>query len=204
MNTFGLVLAIALMIFGIFVIINNNSRLNYLKVIILITILISSLALMNRFDSLLSGNEFRLTNIKENSEATTRPMLWYTGITAIVKHPLGITNKQYKKVKQDMSKKLGKADLALLNSHNGLINIGFNYSSVGYLIVLMFAFFLLKSLKFLSKNFKYLFQLFFIAYFINISFHNNFIFISDYDILMVVMIIPLHFLYEQNLLKEKN
>lgn len=200
-QTRSLVFAIAIMLIGIFVIINNNSRFNYLKVLVLITILISSLALMNRFDSLLSGSEYRLTKITEDSDATTRPMLWLTGITAIVRHPLGITNNQYNKVKQEMSKKLGKADLALLNSHNGLINIGFHYSSIGYLLFFMFSIVILKSLKLLSKNFKYLFYLFFLGYFINISVHNNFIFISDYDILMVVMIIPLHFMYEQDLLK---
>ncbi|MFT4610844.1 MAG: hypothetical protein ACJA1H_000533 [Glaciecola sp.] len=203
-QTRSLVLAIALMLVGVFLVINNNSRFNYLKVIITVIVLISSLVLMNKVDSLLSGSDSRLTDMTENPEATSRPMLWLTGLTAIAKHPLGITTEQYDKVRQEMSKKHGKAALAFLNSHNGLINIGFNYSMIGYLIFFMFSVFIIKSSKLLSKNFKYLFYLFFLAYFINISAHNNFIFVSDYDILMALMIIPLHYMYEQDSLNEKN
>lgn len=203
-QTRSLVIAIAVILMGIFILINDNSRFNYLKVIITSILLITTLIFMNKFDSLLEGTNSRLTNLTEDPSSTGRPMLWLTGLIAVAEHPLGITGDQYDKVKQDMSRKYGKDGLAYLNSHNGLINIGLNYSIFGYLIILMFMIFIVKSAQLLSKNFKYLFYLFFVAYMINIFFHNNFIFVSDYDILMALMLIPLHYMYEQEQQKEEN
>jgi O-antigen ligase len=153
---------------------------------------------MNKFDSFVKGNYSRLTNLSEDSSIAGRELLWLTGLKAVADHPLGITDTQYTKVKQEMARKYGKSDLGFLNSHNGLINIGLYYSIIGYLIIFMFFIFIVKSSQLLSRNFKFLFYLFFGGYMINIFFHNNFIFISDYDILMALMLIPLHHLYEQD------
>jgi len=201
-QTRSLVIAIAVILIGIFILINKNSRFNNLKVISTVILLVTSLVFMNKFDSLFDENSSRLTNLTEDSSSTGRPLLWLTGLKAVAKHPLGITDAQYTIVKQEMSKKYGKYSLGFLNSHNGLINIGLNYSALGYFIIFMFAIFILKSTRLLSKNYKYLFYLFFFGYLLNVFYHNNFIFISDYDILMALMLIPLHYIYEQENLNE--
>ncbi|MFK7782906.1 O-antigen ligase family protein [Psychroserpens sp.] len=201
-QTRSLVIAIAIILIGIFILINNYSRFNNLKVISTVILLVTSLVFMNKFDSFFDENTTRLTNLTENPTSTGRPLLWLAGLKAVAKHPLGITDAQYNTVKQDMSKQYGKNGLGYLNSHNGLINIGINYSAIGYFIIFMFSLFILKYTRLLSKNFKSLFYLFFIGYLINIFFHNNFIFISDYDILMALMLIPLQYIYEQEQLNE--
>ncbi len=199
-QTRSLVVAIALILIGIFALVSTDRKLNNLKVVVTAILLAASLVFMNKFDTLFEGNSTRLTNLTDSDSATGRPLLWLSGIEAVVKHPFGITDDQYTAVKEQLSKRFGKQSLAYLNSHNGLINIGLNYTIFGYVIIILFSIFIVKYTRLLSKNFKYLFYLFFLGYVIHICLHNNFIFISDYEILMVLMLIPITYTKEQEAL----
>jgi hypothetical protein len=196
-QTRSLVVAIAFIIIGLFLFINNNSNFNFLKIISTILLLIISLVYIDKFDALVQGSSSRLLNMSEDSYSAGRTLLWLSGLRAVATHPFGITDSQYTEVKLQMARDYGKEGLSVLDSHNGLINIGINYTIIGYFVILIFFIFIIKYTKLLSKSFQSLFYLFFGGYIMNIFFHNNFIFISDYEILMALMLIPIHYLYEK-------
>lgn len=134
-----------------------------------------------------SSNQARSTfDVNDN-----RPLLWYTGLVAVVKHPFGITQKQYNEVRNVMYVRFEDPYVKVLAPHNGLVNIGLNYTIIGYIIIILFLVFLIKNINYLDKQFKTIFLLFIFGYFMHISFHNTFIFIDDYNILIVVILLNL-------------
>lgn len=196
-QTRSLVLAQATMLMGLFLFI-HNVRLNSYKVIFTIIGLVLSLFYIDRIEAALTAPDAsRLTNLSD--EGSDRPLLWYTGAYAVFNHPFGITDDQYDKVRQKMYEKTGSGAVLYMPSHNGFINTGFNYTIFGYFVLIAFFIFLIRYTNRLSKDYRYLFYLFFIGYSIHSCFHNNYIFYSDYDIYMVLMLLPLQLYWEQTI-----
>lgn len=196
-QTRSLVFAISFIIIGLFIFINNNSNFNFLKIFTTVILLIISLTYLSNIDSFLKSNSSRLTTLSDDPYSAGRSLLWLSGLRAVATYPFGITDEQYSEVKIQMARDYGKDGLSFLDSHNGLINIGLNYTVIGYFVILIFFNFINKFTQLLTKNFRCLFYLFYGGYLLNIFFHNNFIFISDYEILMILMLIPLHHMHEQ-------
>lgn len=135
-----------------------------------------------------AGNS-RITNISTGGESDVRPLLWVTGLYAVMNHPLGITDKEYMEAKKDMFRKYGHPGILSLSSHNGLINIGFHYSFLGYILFFFFLLFLLRYINLLEPKYIVFFRLVLFSYLIQISFHNNIFLSSNYPFLMVLMLI---------------
>ena len=107
----------------------------------------------------------------------------------MLQNPFGVTESDYDKARREMFEVSGDSSLLFLTSHNGLINVGFQYTFFGYILFAFFIIFLLRRIKTLPKDYKYLFLLALIGYLIHTSFHNNFILYADYPFLMIIMII---------------
>jgi O-Antigen ligase len=193
-QTRSLVLAQGFIIFFVYFFI-HNSKLNSYKIAFTAIGLIFSIIFINKIENTLTQKDAsRLTN--KSAKGDQRPLLWLTGIYAVTKHPFGVSKMQYDTIKKEMSLRYGMSGLQYLPSHNGFINVGFNYSFLGYFIIIGFFIFLYGYTNSFSKDFKYLFILFFLGYTIHSSFHNDYFFSSDYDVLMILMLLPLHLIYE--------
>jgi hypothetical protein len=143
-------------------------------------------------DKLISTNTSSSRLSDFNDKGSSRPLLWLTGLYAVTSNPFGVSPNQYEHVKIEMYKATGVGSLRYNPCHNGFINTGFNYSIFGYLAMTLFLIFIFSYIKKSEKPFSTLFILFLIGYFIHSSFHNNFIFYSDYDVLMVLILIGVH------------
>jgi hypothetical protein len=141
-------------------------------------------------DYLPDGNS-RLTQISSEGESDSRPLLWITGLYTVLNHPLGITTQDYNEVRKEMFIKTGNSSVLKLASHNGLINVGFHYSFLGYFLIFFFILFLLRYINLLEPKSTIFFKLVLLSYLIQTSFHNDFIFNSDYPFFMVLMLIYL-------------
>ncbi|RIV46049.1 O-antigen ligase family protein [Flagellimonas pelagia] len=118
-----------------------------------------------------------------------RPLLWATGILAVLENPFGVSEADYDKTRQAMFEVSGDSSLLHLTSHNGLINVGFQYTFFGYILFGFFAYFLIKSAMKLPRDYKFLFLLSLLGYLVHSSFHNNFILYADYPFLTILILI---------------
>ncbi|MCP4971734.1 MAG: O-antigen ligase family protein [Arcobacter sp.] len=195
-QTRSLVLAEGIIILGL-LIYNYSKRRNLYKIIFFTVILSFTLFQLSKQNT---DDQNRLSNYQSDS----RPLLWYTGFYTVLSHPLGVTDKQHDDIQDKMAIRLENHHVKELSTHNGFINIGFNYSIFGYLIVTLFFIFLLKKTNQLEPQYKILFNLFFLGYFLHSSFHNVFIFIDDYYILLIVVILNLQLGSNTNTLNHLN
>lgn len=147
-------------------------------------------------DFLLPQNN-RIT--KTNSQGDVRPILWLTGIYAVMNYPLGINDRDYQKIKKEMFLKYGNSTILFMPAHNGLINIGFHYSILGYFLFFFFIVYLLKYINMLESKQAVFFKFALISYLIHTSFHNNFILDTDYPFLMVLMLIGVDWSNNENI-----
>lgn len=153
--------------------------------------------------NLLTTGNSRITNISEKGgESDVRPLLWVTGVYAVILHPLGISDQDYMEVKMEMFRKYGNPGILTLSSHNGLINMGFHYSFLGYFLFFFFISFLLSYINLLEPKYVVVFRLVLISYLLHTSFHNNFILNADYPFLMVLMLISVDAYNKNNLLEK--
>lgn len=129
--------------------------------------------------------------LKFNDEGSDRPLLWITGLYAVGNYPVGITEREYMEAKKEMFSVFKSPHILAVAAHNGFVNIGFNYTIVGYFVFIVFGLFLVAQSGKLPYSLRIIFRLFFAAYMINSFFHNNFIFDSDYDVLMVMMVMSM-------------
>jgi hypothetical protein len=127
--------------------------------------------------------------LKFNDEGSDRPLLWLTGLYAIGTHPFGMSPNQYMQAKKEMYLFFKSPSILMVEAHNGFINLGFHYTIIGYIVFGVFAVFLVKATRKLRPPESTMFGLFLLAYIWNAAFHNNFIFDSDYDVLMVVTLL---------------
>ncbi|NRD23522.1 O-antigen ligase family protein [Winogradskyella litoriviva] len=195
-QTRSLILAEFFILLGVFVFIHNE-KLNSYKVIFTLIGLIASLVFINKIESFFTGNkDSRLTKLDD--EGSHRDLLWLTGLYAVATHPLGITSEEYAEVRREMFYKFGKEAVLVLPSHNGFVNVGFNYTIFGYPVIILFFIFLFKHIKMHISTYKILFTLYVTGYIIHSMFHNNFLFYSDYDVYMVIMLIPIYSYIDKN------
>ncbi|MDC6352776.1 O-antigen ligase family protein [Zeaxanthinibacter sp. PT1] len=141
------------------------------------------------------GNS-RVTKLNAEGQTDSRPYLWVTGLYTVIKHPFGITSEDYQQARKEMFYYFGRTEVLYLATHHGLINIGFHYTILGYVLFYFFVFFLVRNINLLKPKYSLIFKLFLFSYFIHISFHNDFIFNADYPILMVLVLIYLHRYHE--------
>ncbi len=190
-QTRSLILAELFLLAGYFFFIPTRIR-GILKTAIVIGGMIASIIVFIGSDILIPENT-RITKLSSEGQEDSRPYLWLTGIRAVVEYPIGISQEDYQKVRNEMAIVFGKPYILFLAPHNGLINIGFQYSILGYLVFAFFIIFLLKYIRLLEPKFSLLFKMIIISYLIHCSFHNNFIFLSDYNILLIIMLIGVEY-----------
>ena len=186
-QTRSLLLAEICLVFG-YLFFAPFKRHGLYKLVMVTSAIIAILFIFASKDLLTTGNS-RITKISSGGQGDSRPLLWVTGVYAVMNHPLGITDGEYMGAKKDMFRKFGHPHILLLSSHNGLINIGFHYSFLGYILFFFFILFLLRYINHLEPNFTIFFRLVLFAYLIHISFHNNIFITSDYPFLMVLILI---------------
>ena len=194
-QTRSLLLAEVVILISVFLFI-HNAKLNSYKVIFTTVGLVASLIFIEKIDQMFSSSETtRLT--KFNDSGSERTQLWATGVYAVMSNPFGVTDAQYQVAKQEMYNKYGNPGILHLPSHNGFINVGFNYTIFGYFIIIGFFFFLVKYARQLFRDYRILFYAFFIGYLLHSCFHNNFIFYSDYDVYYVLMLLPFQLMLQE-------
>tara|TARA_R110002111_G_scaffold262376_2_gene338266 strand:+ start:886 stop:2184 length:1299 start_codon:yes stop_codon:yes gene_type:complete len=134
--------------------------------------------------------ESRVTQGGTSHAQDNRPLLWLAGVLAVMENPLGVTKEGYDEMKYYVySEYDGDQGVLELPSHNGIVNIGFNYTFFGYFVFLIFIIYLLRNASLAPPNLKLFFRLTFTGYLIHTSFHNNFILFADYPILMMPILI---------------
>lgn len=186
-QTRSLILGMFIVSAGYFLLIQNKTA-RY-KFNLFVTGLFSILILVLASHSL-STIDSRVTSTESTGGGSdNRPWLWATGILAVLENPFGVTESDYDKTRRAMFEASGDSSLLILTSHNGLINVGFQYTFFGYILFAFFIFFLIRQAKELPKDYKYLFYLSLFGYWVHTSFHNNFILYADYPFLMILILI---------------
>lgn len=109
-----------------------------------------------------------------------------TGAVALLLFPIGVTDENYMSVKKWMYDIFENQDILVYPSHNGLINLGFEYTSLVYIpfVFLVIKFF--KAARVLPKDKARFWILAWLAFFLHQSFHNNGIFYVEFNILIVL------------------
>jgi hypothetical protein len=74
-------------------------------------------------------------------------------------------------------------------SHNGIINIAFQYSFFGYILFGLFMWFIIGYIKLLPPKYRTFFVMALLGYVFHVFFHNDFILDDDYLFLLVLMCI---------------
>nr|WP_298927254.1 O-antigen ligase family protein [uncultured Allomuricauda sp.] len=193
------------LILGIFIIsaayilLIKNTGARY-KFRLFVASIFSFLALLAVFNSI-SSIDSRITSTDGTGGGSdNRPLLWTTGIMAVVENPFGVTDAEYDVTRREMFERYGDSSLLHLTSHNGLINVGFQYTFFGYILFAFFSYFLYKHAITLPKSYKILFVSSLLGYLVHTSFHNNFILYADYPFLIILMLIG----YSEQILETKN
>ncbi len=185
-QTRSLLLGEIVLIFGFLFFVPVSRHALYKLGLVICTLLMVTYVLINK-DFLNSGS--RITTLGSGGEGDSRPYLWITGVYAVSKHPLGITEYQYKEARKEMYYLIGHPAVLFLAPHHGLINLGLHYSFFGYILFFFFTLFLLRQIRLLEPKYVLFFRLVLIAYLIHGSFHNDFILNADYPFLMVLILI---------------
>ena len=201
-QTRSLLLAEIVLIFG-FLFFGPFKRQGLYKMVMVGGLMLALLFVYIGKDYINTGGS-RITKISDGKHGDPRPVLGLTGAYAVVNYPLGIMSEDYMNIKKEMFAKYGHPVILRMPSHNGLINIGFRYSFLGYILFFFLVLFLLRFINLLEPKYTIFFKLALVAYAINASFHNNFVLSEDYTFLVVLMLIPLEISTENNLLVKNN
>lgn len=162
----------------------------FYKIGIVFGALVLAVTIYTASDALLQGSSSRLASINSAGNTDHRPLLWATALYAVASNPFGLTQANYQVAREEMFRIFGHPSVLYQWPHNGLINVGFHYTFFGYFIFMFLAALLLKTIKRIEqKNMVTFFRLALIGYIIHTSFHNNFILESDYQFLMILMLI---------------
>jgi hypothetical protein len=146
-------------------------------------------------------NKYNHFNRIFNTTEHHRPTQALIGIVTILEFPLGVSESNREEVRKEVSDFLNSPTISG-GAHNGIINLGIRYTIFGIPIFFVFLIKLAKYLKNNNRKLRILFIFSFIAYMVNSSLHNNFIFHGDFSILIILAIFIYE--YESNLLKIKN
>lgn len=143
----------------------------------------------NEYSQISTSDTSRLTSVSSSGESDSRPLLWYTGLYTAIVNPFGITSADYWDVKWDFYFQYGHPHILMFPSHNGIINIAFQYSFFGYILFAFFIWFLLQYIKQLPYKYHLFFIMAFLGYAFHVFFHNDFILDDDYLFLLVLIVI---------------
>lgn len=126
----------------------------------------------------------------EGESAEGRLPLMLTGIYTLAHYPLGVSEASYSAAKKEMFDIFHVANILEYESHNGFINIGFEYTLLGLFFFGLYLW-LLRSVikKHFSKELQGFFAVSLFAYASNAFFHNNIIFIQDFSALSVLALV---------------
>jgi hypothetical protein len=131
----------------------------------------------------------RVTSTEDKS-AEGRIPLALTGIYTLAHYPLGISETSYSAAKKEMFDIFHVANILIYESHNGFINIGFEYTLFGLFFFALYLWLLHSMIKkHFSKELQGFFRVSFFAYAANAFFHNNIIFIQDFSALSVLALV---------------
>jgi hypothetical protein len=190
---------ISWLILTIYVSYINIFKFNLFKKILFITII--SLTLSYGINKYIENADSldRITKT-DGASAEGRLPLAITGIYAVLKYPLGISEYNYNQVKKEMFYEFQNTSILKYDSHNGIINIGIEYTLLGIFIFIFTLYSINKIMKkYIDKELRYFFYIAFLSYIANALFHNNILVIDDYYSLILFAILA----YEIKLKKEQ-
>lgn len=160
----------------------------FLKLILISTLLISTFYLFNLYATY--GSSFdRFTGVKDKS-ATGRIPLALTGAYASITHPFGLSKASYNEIKQEMYIIFHQENVLNFTSHNGIIQLTITYTLFVLFVLFIYMAQLSRILKKSLDKKMYIFSIIsLLAYTVNALFHNNFIFIEDYYVMIFLAIL---------------
>ncbi len=150
---------------------------------------------------LLAGDDLILFErvISADESSSGKLGLLVAGVSALLIHPFGVTESNYYNTKVWVYELFQNPEILKYPSHNGLVNLGFEYSSLVYIPLCLFFY----SYYLLGRRFNKNERVFWIAamfsFFAQQSFHNNGIFYVEFNILIVLSI----FISNSNALERK-
>jgi len=189
---------IAMFLYYLFIFLMNK-RVNVIKrVLTIILITIFSIYAINIYND--NAKRFSRITTTKGTSAQGRVPLLLTGAYTLIVHPFGVSTNDYDFEKKEMYQIFHVEDILNFPAHNGLINIGFEYTTFGLIVFLLYILIIYRILKnYFSKEMYIYFTYAFFVYMANSFFHNNFIFIQDFYVLIFLGILA----YEYDVQKQK-
>ena len=176
---------LAQLVLFFYILITQEKKNSWLKYIIILSLIYILSTLFSEYAHSFS----RVSDIKDSS-ATGRIPLLITGIYTLITNPLGITPNSYQIAKEEMYAVFQNPNILEFAAHNGLISFGFYYTLIGLFVFMYLLFFVKKKyLIRLEKRIKTFFIVTFFSYLLQAFFHNNFIFVKDFNILIIVALL---------------
>jgi hypothetical protein len=173
---------VILLLFLIFL--RNKKRNNSIKYLVsIIIIFVIGMQYLNNIDS------FSRLSTDNDKSAQGRLPLAITGIYAVTMNPLGISQKHYQDYKQEMYLIYKNDNILYNSSHNGLLNLAFEYSLLALIVFLLCLYYFHKYIYKYNDTIRKFIIISIIAYLSHAMLHNNFIFIKDFSIFIFVGII---------------
>lgn len=188
-QTRSLLLAEIFLVFGYLFFAPLRKHFVY-KIGIVFGALVLAVTIYTASDVILQGSSSRIASVNSAGHSDHRPLLWVTAIYAVGSNPFGLTQANYQIAREEMFRIFGHPGILYQWPHNGMINVGFHYTFFGYLIFMFLGSMLFKTINRIEqRKMVTFFRLALIGYIIHTSFHNNFILESDYQFLMILMLI---------------
>lgn len=160
-----------------------------IKKLAIVSILAVSLLAFVDFYTTQTQSLERLTNTEDGS-ATGRLPLALTGLYNMAVHPLGASEEETEQIKKEMYAIFHHRNILHYPSHNGLIELGIQYTSIGVIVFIVFLYRLRKmAYPYLEPKLRSFFNFSLLAYFINSFFHNAFMFTSDFFIMSMFAVL---------------
>ncbi len=108
------------------------------------------------------------------------------GLSALILNPFGVTEASYYEMKEWSYSLFKSSEILKYPSHNGLINLGFEYTALVYVPLSFFVLYLVCSCKNMYRDEKIFWFVAWLSFFIQQSFHNNGLFFVEFNILIVL------------------
>ena len=159
------------------------------KIVVLFSLLIPFFV----FAFLVILSETRLLEFDLSKNAgSSRINAVIAGFVTIIEEPIYATSETYLKNFElsCLQFKLGDC-YSVISSHNGFVNVSEENTILGLFILLLIFYYLYKYCSSLERTKKGIFTIGLIAYIIQISFHNNILFLSEYTFILIIVLILL-------------
>lgn len=130
--------------------------------------------------------------ISTDKSSNGKIYLILTGFLTLLLNPFGVTDNNYREIKEYVYSFTQNSEVLEYTSHNGIINLGFEYTTLVYVPFFYVTYSLIKKTKILTSEKQKFWLIAFLAYFIQQSFHNNGLFYVDFNVLLILSL----FLYD--------